>query len=46
MNTIERIKEELELMEYKDHWTHADWAKRAQLLAELNKLQTNGTSLS
>ena len=36
---IEQIKKELLLMEYKDHWTRADWAERASLLAELAELK-------
>lgn len=36
---IAQIERELLLMEYKDHWTSADWAERATLLAELAELK-------
>lgn len=36
---IAQIEKELWLMEYKEHWTSADWVRRAQLNAELNKLK-------
>ena len=38
---IEQIERALWLMEYKDHWTPADWTKRAQLNRELNELRGN-----
>lgn len=38
---IEQIERALCLMEYKDHWTPADWTKRAQLNRELNELRGN-----
>lgn len=39
---IEKIEHALFIMEFKDHWTPADWAERARLnreLAELRKEQ-------
>ena len=36
---IEAIERELWLMEYKDHWTPADWAERAKLNKELMELK-------
>lgn len=38
---IEQIERELWLMEFKDHWTSADWAKRDKLKAELMALKNN-----
>ena len=38
---IEQIEKALWLMEYKDHWTPADWVERAQLNKELNELRGN-----
>lgn len=38
-NRIEAIERELWLMEYKDHWTPADWAHRAELNRELAQLK-------
>lgn len=38
---IEAIEKELWIMEFKDHWTADDWAKRARLNAELAKLKNN-----
>lgn len=38
---IERIERELWLMEFKDRWTPADWARRNELNIELNKLKNN-----
>ena len=35
---IAQIKEELFVMEFKDHWTPADWAERAELNRELAEL--------
>ena len=36
---IERIKDALWLMEFKDHWTPEDWAERDRLNARLAQLQ-------
>lgn len=36
---IEAIERELWLMEFKDHWTPADWERRAELNRELNELR-------
>ena len=36
---IEQIETALLMMEYKEHWTPADWAERAALNAELNELK-------
>lgn len=36
---INAIEKELWLMEFKDHWTSADWNKRAELNRELAKLK-------
>jgi hypothetical protein len=41
MLRIEQIEQELWLMEFKDHWTLADWAHRATLQTELNNLKNN-----
>ena len=38
-NRIEAIERELWLMEFKEHWTSKDWARRAELNAELNTLR-------
>ena len=38
---IEAIERELWLMEFADHWTPADWARRAELNRELNELRNN-----
>lgn len=38
---IEAIERALWIMEFKDHWTPADWAERAKLNAELAKLKNN-----
>ena len=38
---IEAIERELWLMEFKDHWTPADWARRAELNRELDELRKN-----
>lgn len=40
-NRIEEIEYALWIMEFKDHWTPADWTKRDQLNAELYQLKTN-----
>ena len=37
-NRIEAIERELWLMEFKEHWTPKDWARRSELNAELNAL--------
>ena len=36
---IAKIEMALLVMEYKEHWTAADWAERAALNAELNELK-------
>jgi hypothetical protein len=36
---IEAIERELWLMEFKDHWDSKDWARRAELNAELARLK-------
>jgi hypothetical protein len=36
---IAKIEMALLIMEYKEHWTAADWAERAALNAELNELK-------
>ena len=36
---IEAIERELWLMELKDHWDSRDWARRAELNAELARLK-------
>lgn len=36
---IKQIERELFLMEYQEHWTPADWARRAELNQELNNLK-------
>ena len=36
---IEAIEKELWLMEFKDHWTPADWTRRAELNRELAELK-------
>ena len=36
---IEQIERALWLMEFKDHWTREDWAERARLNAELDRLK-------
>ena len=36
---IEAIERELWLMELKDHWDSKDWARRAELNAELARLK-------
>ena len=36
---IEAIERELWLMEFKDHWDGKDWARRAELNAELAQLK-------
>ena len=38
---IEAINKELWLMEFKDHWTRADWAKVQALEMELYNLKKN-----
>ncbi len=38
---IAQIEKALLIMEYKEHWTAADWAERNALNAELNKLKNN-----
>lgn len=38
---INAIERELWLMEYKDHWTNADWQRRNELNKELAKLKNN-----
>lgn len=38
---IEAIEKELWLMEYKDHWTPADWNRRTELNKELAELKNN-----
>ena len=40
-NRIEAIERELWLMEYKDHLTPADWARRDELNKELATLKNN-----
>ena len=35
---IEQIERELWIMEYKEHWTLKDYARRDELNAELRKL--------
>ena len=35
---IEQIERELWIMEYKEHWTSKDYARRDELNAELRKL--------
>jgi hypothetical protein len=42
MTTTEKIKKiehELFIMEFKDHWTPADWAERNRLNKELAELK-------
>ena len=39
---IEAIERELFIMEFKDHWDAKDWARRAELNAELAKLRAEG----
>ena len=41
MLRIEQIEQELWLMEFADRWTQADWAHRAELQKELQKLKNN-----
>lgn len=36
---IEKIESELFCMEFKDHWTPADWAERNKLQKELADLR-------
>ena len=36
---IQEIERELFLMEFKDHWDSKDWARRAELNAELAQLR-------
>jgi hypothetical protein len=36
---IAKIEKELWIMEFKDHWTPADWNKRNELNKELATLQ-------
>ena len=36
---IEAIERELWLKEFKDHWDSRDWARRAELNAELAQLK-------
>lgn len=36
---IEAIERELWLMEFKEHWTNEDWARRAELNRELAELR-------
>jgi hypothetical protein len=38
---IAQIETELLLLEYKDHWTPADWAHRTALMQELRQLKEN-----
>ena len=38
---IEKIERELWIMEFKDHWTREDWARRNELNNELAKLKNN-----
>ena len=38
---IAEIEHALWIMEFKDHWTREDWAERAELNRELNKLRGN-----
>lgn len=38
---IAEIEHLLFIMEFKDHWTPADWAERAELNRELNELRGN-----
>lgn len=38
---IEQIERELWLMEFADHWTTADWERRAELNRELEELRNN-----
>lgn len=40
-NRIEQIERELWLMEFKDRWTRADWAKAQALEMELYNLKKN-----
>ena len=39
---IEQIERELFIMEFKEHWTNNDWARRAELNRELNELRKVG----
>ena len=39
---IKAIEQELFIMEFKEHWTPKDWAYRAELNAELNRLKNGG----
>ena len=39
---IEAIERELWLMEFIDRWTERDWARRAELNRELNRLRNEG----
>lgn len=36
---IAKIERTLLMMEYKEHWTPADWAERAELNAKLKQLK-------
>ena len=36
---IERIEHQLFIMEFKDHWTSADWSERMRLNARLAQLK-------
>lgn len=36
---IERIEHQLFVMEFKDHWTSADWSERMRLNARLAQLK-------
>ena len=38
---IAQIERALFIMEFKDHWTNADWQERAKLNTELQILKNN-----